>query len=72
MCARHNSGTTGSPKGVEVTHENIVSGIAALQTYTEDIGIDVSAPFWIMHLPIFVLASGTVIVGLGIDGAATQ
>ncbi len=35
------SGTTGSPKGVEVTHENIVSGIAALQTYTEEIGIEV-------------------------------
>lgn len=35
------SGTTGSPKGVEVTHENVVSGIAALQTYTEEIGIEV-------------------------------
>ena len=35
------SGTTGAPKGVEVTHENIVSGIAALQTYTEHIGIEV-------------------------------
>lgn len=35
------SGTTGAPKGVEVTHENIVNGIAALQTYTEQIGIEV-------------------------------
>jgi acyl-CoA synthetase (AMP-forming)/AMP-acid ligase II len=38
------SGTTGAPKGVEVTHENIVSGIAALQTYTEHIGIEVRCP----------------------------
>lgn len=35
------SGTMGAPKGVEVTHANIVSGIAALQTYTEHIGIEV-------------------------------
>jgi long-chain acyl-CoA synthetase len=38
----YTSGTTGAPKGVEVTHENIVSGIAALQTYTEHIGIEVT------------------------------
>ena len=47
------SGTTGAPKGVEVTHENVVSGIAALQTYTEQIGIEVRLPIVItcvLHL----------------------
>lgn len=37
----YTSGTTGSPKGVEVTHHSIVSGIAALKTYTDNIGIEV-------------------------------
>lgn len=39
----YTSGTTGSPKGVEVTHANLISGIAALQTYTKQIGISVSS-----------------------------
>ena len=37
----YTSGTTGSPKGVEVTHKNVVCGLAALKTYTQDIGIEV-------------------------------
>ena len=37
----YTSGTTGSPKGVEVTHDSVVSGIAALKTYTDNIGIEV-------------------------------
>ena len=34
MCLRC-SGTTGDPKGVEITHTNIVSGIAAIVQYTQ-------------------------------------
>lgn len=36
------SGTTGDPKGVQITHRNIVAGIAALVQYTEHIGIEVT------------------------------
>lgn len=36
------SGTTGDPKGVQITQHNMVSGIAGLFQYTERIGIEVT------------------------------
>jgi len=37
------SGTTGDPKGVQITQRNIVAGIAALVTYTQHVGIEVTS-----------------------------